>query len=738
MPRVAILLFATIFLFVAVATEATIFGTVRGIVHDPDHRPIQGAQVALRARASDWSRTAETDSDGAFQFPAVPLGEYSVSVTHPGFAKLEMAVRVESESAPVLHFQLKLAGVTQQVEVSAASGFINPESSTAENTVSRREIERTPGADRTNSLAMITNYVPGAYVVHDQLHIRGGHQVSWLVDGVPVPNTNIAGNVGPQFDPKDIDYLEVQRGGYSAEFGDRTFGVFNAVTRSGFERNNDGELTASFGSNHQTNDQMSFGGHTERFAYYASLNGNRTDLGLQTPTTDVLHDMGSGFGGFSSLIFNATPSDQLRFVSSLRKDHFQVPNTPEQQTTGIRDVDNEGDAFANLSWVHTAAHGLLLTISSFYHFNRAHYLGGRADTPIIPEDDRGSQYIGGQITLGVIRGRHNVHLGFMGFAQRDNTLFGIRANDGSGLSLRQREVLWGSTNALFVEDQYKLSSWLTLNAGARYTHYSGSLVENATSPRVGAAIRVPRLNWVVRGFYGRYYQAPPLSTVSGPLLDFALQQGFGFLPLRGERDEQYEAGLAIPLSGWVFDADYFHTAAHNFLDHDVLGNSNIFFPLTIAGARIRGWEATARSPQLLRRARFHLAYSHQFVEGSGGVTGGLTDFSPPAEGLFFLDHDQRDTLSTGFQVELPWRSWAAGNLSYGSGFLNGNGPGHMEPHTTFDLSLGKNFGENWTLRLSALNLANSRYLLDNSNTFGGTHFNYPRQIEFSVRYRFRY
>jgi len=87
-------------------------------------------------------------------------------------------------------------------------------------------------------MAMITNYVPGSYVTHDQLHIRGGHQTSWLVDGVPVPNTNIASNIGPQFDPKDIDYMEVKPRSYGAEFGDRTYGVFNIVPRSGFERNN--------------------------------------------------------------------------------------------------------------------------------------------------------------------------------------------------------------------------------------------------------------------------------------------------------------------------------------------------------------------------------------------------------------------------------------------------------------------------------------------------------------------
>ena len=79
-------------------------------------------------------------------------------------------------------------------------------------------------------------------MVHDQLHVRGGHQVTWAIDGIPVPNTNIATNVGPQFDPKDVDYMEVQRGSFSAESGDRTYGVFNVVTRSGFERSRQGEL----------------------------------------------------------------------------------------------------------------------------------------------------------------------------------------------------------------------------------------------------------------------------------------------------------------------------------------------------------------------------------------------------------------------------------------------------------------------------------------------------------------
>jgi len=733
----------------ASAGQAGIFGTVRGIVHDQQHRPVEDAQVTLRAQHSDWRQETRTDTGGNFSFSAVPVGAYTVRLEKQGFRAMERAVVIASDSAPVLHFQLELGTVAERVEVSAPLGEVSSESSTTLTTLSRNQIERTPGASRTNSLQWITDFVPGAAVVHDQLHVRGGHQVGWLVDGIPVPNTNIASNVGPQFDPKDIETIEVQRGGYSAEYGDRTYSIFNVVTRSGFERNREGELVLSYGSFAETNNQISFGDHTNRFAYYASVNANRTDLGLLTPTLAVIHDLGSGVGGFASLIFNATPSDQLRLVTSVRGDHYQIPNAPDDQAAGIRDIERERDAFVIFSWVRTLGPGTLLTLAPFYHYNRAAFDGGPNDTPFATTDHRTSQYAGGHVSLGVVRGRHNARLGLFAFAQRDANFFGLQANDGpppagsgpqggSGTALQQQVHPSGNLEALFLEDQFRLTDWLTLNGGVRLTHFSGGLNENAASPRTGVAIRLPSLHWVLRGSYGRTYQAPPLETVSGPLLALALQQGFGFLPLRGERDEQYEFGLAIPLAGWVADTAYFHTRASNFFDHDVIGNSNIFLPLTIAGARIRGWETTLRSPRVFRRVQFHLAYSRQFAEGEGAISGGLTSFQPPPTRFFFLDHDQRNTLAFGGEAALPWRSWFSSSVAYGSGFLEGNGPAHNPPHTVFDLSLGKSFGDRWSVAFTALNLGQARFLLDESNTFGGTHFHNPRQFFGEVRYRFHF
>jgi outer membrane receptor protein involved in Fe transport len=713
--------------------NASIFGSITGLIHDPQHRPVHGAKVTVWANTSKWTQTTTSDASGEFRFDNIAIGNYTIEVDAEGFAAQTQQMILASGSELRLHFALTVAGSKETVQVSETASAVNPDSSTSTSIINRQQIAETPGATDPNSLAMITNYVPGAFMVHDQLHIRGGHQVSWLLDGVPVPNTSIASNVGPQFDPKDIDTIEVQRGGYSAEYGERTYGVVNVVTRSGFERNREAELVTSYGSFNQTSDQVSFGDHTERFAYYGSLSGYRTDLGLETPVPQVINDQAAGLGGFTSLIFNKDSNNQLRLIASARGDHYQVPIDPTADPI-LHDVENERDDFVNFSWLHTMGAGVTLTIAPFHHFNRAHYEPSSNDA-IQSEYDRGSNYIGGVATIGVNRGPHDFHAGLQIFGERDNQIYAVLDSiDSSNNVDATRTTSWANTQAGFIEEQYKPTSWLTFNGGLRLTHYGGPVSENAADPRIGAAIQIPKLRWVLRGFYGRYYQAPPLVTVNNPVLAQT------FLPLHGERDEQHEFGLAIPFQGWTFDVSNFRTGARNFFDHDAIGNSNVFFPLTLAHARIRGWEATAQSPKIAGRAQFHAVYSHQYAEWSGDVTGGLIG-GDSCDTRCFLDHDQRDTITGGFDVALPWKSSADFNVNYGSGFLNGDGdvpPSHLPRHASFDLALAKSFAEKLTLRVTGLNLSNNHYMLDNSNTFGGTHFANPREISAQLTYRLRY
>jgi outer membrane receptor protein involved in Fe transport len=719
---------------VLAAVQAASAGNIRGIVHDPQHRPLENARVTAQC-ASAWSRTAISDPNGEFELAGVPEGTCTVTVEAQGFAPLKQSVTVTAGKSPILHLQLALAEVRQSVEVSEAANKLNTQAATVGTTLTPREIERTPGADQTNSMAMVTDYVPSATMVHDMLHVRGGHQVNWFIDGIPVINTSIAANVAPLINPKNIEELEVERGGYSSQYGDRTYGFFNVVTPSGFERDNQGEVIASYGNFHTTDDQINFGSHTDRFAYYASLDANRSDLGLDTPVSQVIHDQASGEGGFLSLLYNPTPRDQLRWMASLRGDHYQIPNTPDQQASGIRDLDLERDHVAGVHWTHTFSEGVLFSLSPYYHFNAAHYAGGPNDTPFVLDSDNHSIYLGDRSVVQAQTGKHNARVGVEIWGQQANAVFALTANPGSE-ALRQQLRHWANSDAVFVEDQYTAASWLTLDLGLRFTHYGGLLTENAASPRLGGAIRLPRLHWVLHGYYAYYYQPPPLDSLEGPLLQFALAQGYGFVPLAGERDIQHDIGLTIPAYGWALDGDQFHTSARNYLDHDVVGNSGVFIPLTDLAAIISGTEVSVRSPLMFKTARLRIVYSNQIAQGIGPVTGGLIEFIPP--GNFLLDHDQRNTVSAVLSLSLPGHMWATPAYQFGSGFLNGNGPSHLPPHSTFDLGIGKDFRENWTFSVNAVNLANTRYLLDTSNTFGGTHYVNPRQVYGELRYRFHY
>jgi hypothetical protein len=761
-----------VFLISGSHLHATIFGKIQGIVHDPQHRPLVGASVALKAITSDWSQTAKTDDNGEFSFTTVPLGDYRITVTQSKFETAEQTVTVTSGSSPILHFQLGIASVNLAIVVSGHPEVANVDSVTPTTLIDRRDIAQTAGADRTNSMAMITDYTPGAYMTHDMLHIRGGHQVNWLIDGVPIPNTNIGTNLGPQIDPKDIDYLEIQRGSYDAQYGDRTYGIFNILPRNGFERNNEAELLTSFGNWRQTNDQVNFGGHTKRFAYYVSFTGNRSDYGLQPPIGQVVHDAENGYGGFASFIFNASSLDQFRLTAALRQDYYQIPIDPDPNSSGnqtfasygLHDSEREPDGYITFSWVHTFSPNLLLTVSPFYHYNQASYNSSPNDSPVITNVNQASNYAGAQASLNAtILKKNEIEVGVYGLAQHQSNFFNNVFTD-CGASCQNfgpsSGAVTGGLVEVFFSDRFKATPWLTLIAGFRDSHFnSGSvgggtqpaIVENAPDPRLGVAVRVPRLNWVFRGFYGVFYQPPPLLTATGPLIDLANSQSLTFGPLRGERDHEYQFGVTIPYRGWALDVDTFQTSARNWLDHSNIGESNLFWPLTWDRALIQGWEATLRSPRLWRRAQAHLAYSNQIAQASAPFTGGLICPShipagcEPPPGLSPLDHDQRNTLNLGVNAMLPRHAFASTNVYYGSGFTNGSPdaqyPGDYLPqHTTFDISVGKSFGEGdrYKLSLTALNVANRRVLLDNSLTFGGFHFNDPRQIYVEFRWRFHY
>ncbi|MDR3737942.1 MAG: TonB-dependent receptor [Terracidiphilus sp.] len=752
----------------ALPAHGTVFSSVHGIVHDSQHRPIAGARVSLQAENSSFSLSSTTNAVGAFDIPQAPIGVYRLQAAAPGFAPTTQILTLASGANPVLHIQLDVAAAaTQSVEVRAAVDSITEGTATPTILISRQQIDETPGASRTLGMTMITDYVPGSYMTHDMLHIRGGHQTSWLIDGISIPNTKIGANVGPQIDPKDIDSLEVQRGSYDAGLGDRTYGVFNVLPRNGFERDREGEARLSAGNFYTGEAQLSLGDHSARTAWYTSLTGSRSNYGLAPPVTPLRHDATNSGSGFLSLLRNQTARDQLRLDAQYRQDYFQIPYDPDPNdweqsanyynSYGLRDGQTERDAFVVANWVRTLSPRALFEVAAFYHLNQSNYDSPATDSPVATTWHQTSNYAGLQADTRLTAGPHNFSGGLYSFYQAENDLYGLVVNDQSYAASSIPNTS-SSTNAGLVEfhlsDHWQLSRYIALLGGLRISSFHAGYNESAVYPRLGATVEIPRLHWVLRGFYGKFFQPAPVETVSSSFLNYVTAQPGQntFVPLRSERDEEHQFGIAIPYKGWFLDVDTFRTRINNFLDHANVGESNIYFPIDVDGALVRAWEMTLRSPQIARFGQFHLTYSNQIAEQRGAITGGFSCSDPTSEactGDFVytpVDHDQRHTLNTGFTAVLPAHTWFATNVYYGSGFVNGlagsgSGPyqgNYLPAHTTFDVSAGHSFGENWKLTATVLNATNHRVLLDNSVTIGGFHYNDPRQLSAELRYRFHF
>ena len=702
-------------------------------------------------------------ANGAFAIPAVPLGDYIVTVTDPGFDTLQQTVTLAAGSSLILHLQLSIAAVNQSVTVLGTQDNANLDTVTPTTLIDRIDIAHTPGADRTNSLAMITDYVPGAYMTHDMLHMRGGHELSWLIDGVEIPNTNIASNIGPQIDPKDIDSLQVERGSYTADIGDRTYGVFNVVPRTGFERNREAELVLTAGNFYQTNDQLSFGDHTEKFAWYASLNGNRSNYGLQPAVSAPVHDAENGYGGFASLIYNRDPANQLRYITQLRTDFYQIPYDPDPNdwenqlydSSGLRDGEHETDSYGAFTWLHTFSPNATAQISPFYHFNRANYQSSPSDQPASTTADETGFYSGLQASASTVIARNTLSGGLYGYAQHENDLFAAVFNDQSNPNFSVNPIITAGVEEAFVEDNYKPTSWLTLTGGERQSHFSGAITENAIYPRIGIALLIPKLNWVFRAFYGHFYQPPPLTSITGPALAFAQASGRHLRPppWRAQRRASVRRPDSLPRLAArrrhlpdrspQLPRPQQHRRIQHLHPHHRAGRADpglgahppLAPPLALRPGPSRLLQPDRPADRRHHR-RPHLQRSHprspptpatSLTSTPRSTTTSATPSTSASTATFPVASSPPSTSTTApaspTAIRIPPSPYS--------------GP-YLPSHTTADLALGKPSARRYTVSITAINVGNTRVLLDNSLTFGGFHYNDPRQLYAELRYRFKF
>ena len=222
------------------------FGTVSGLVTDATGAVIPGAKVQLVDQEKGYKFETVTDGSGRYIFRSVAPGTYTVVAEMNGFGKTQRTnVRLSVSENPSANLVMKVAGLTQTVEVNADAQHLDAEDATTGLVVNRKFINDLPLVNRY--LMDLTALTPGVTEADDQCgtgctgtnFVSNGSRNSTsdvLMDGVTVTNMEPNGGVTQMtYTPSSeaVEEFRVEQSNFSAEYGFTGGSVVNMVTRSG-------------------------------------------------------------------------------------------------------------------------------------------------------------------------------------------------------------------------------------------------------------------------------------------------------------------------------------------------------------------------------------------------------------------------------------------------------------------------------------------------------------------------
>ena len=300
------------------AQEAT--AAITGTVTDPSGAAISGANVTVRDidRGTTWK--TQSNAEGTYNLPRLPIGNYEVRVEASGFqTAVRPSLALELNQTAAVDFSMTLGQVTQTLEVTTAAPILQTETTEVGSVLQSSAIANLPLETRNyNQLTLLT---PGAVTISPasfntgqktfnaaQPNLNGNREQAnyYVLDGLD-NNEFVDNNVAYSPSVDAIQEMKVITNNPSAEFGHFLGGVINVNLKSG------------------TNQY-----HGDLFEYLRNdfFNANEWSNnfnGLPTPRQHW-NEFGATLGG-------PIKTNKLFFFADYQGSRFDLPATPQPRTT---------------------------------------------------------------------------------------------------------------------------------------------------------------------------------------------------------------------------------------------------------------------------------------------------------------------------------------------------------------------------------------------------------------------
>ncbi len=224
--------------------QVTSAGSIAGQVVDPSGALIAQANITATQAQTNVQWKTVADAAGAYIFPNLPVGTYSLSAQKTGFSVEQInAVVLNAGDQLRSNFTLQPGAATETVQVESDALRVDTESGNVGDVISDKEIQSTPLVER--NFIQLVELAPGVssdigsepgYGSNSSLAVSvngvRNNANNWTIDGVPnldVFNGNNA--ISPDLDA--LAEFRVDRGNYSAEQGRSAGATINAIIKSG-------------------------------------------------------------------------------------------------------------------------------------------------------------------------------------------------------------------------------------------------------------------------------------------------------------------------------------------------------------------------------------------------------------------------------------------------------------------------------------------------------------------------
>ena len=165
-PRTALIMAALLGALAAPGSAQVLYGSMVGTVTDASGAPVPGAAVDLQQRETGQRRTAVSSDSGAFSFPALPAGTYTVTVAKDGFQRFTAQdVGISIDQVARVSATLRIGPLAESIDVSAQSAVLQTDSGEVRTELGTAALENLPvpvNRNYENLLVTVPGFSPPA------------------------------------------------------------------------------------------------------------------------------------------------------------------------------------------------------------------------------------------------------------------------------------------------------------------------------------------------------------------------------------------------------------------------------------------------------------------------------------------------------------------------------------------------------------------------------------------------